>query len=174
MQVQHALPACPLRLWPGWTSTSWIPLRGFIYSCIKSSSPRLRPGAIARISHQADLGSQIMLANSAHWLHRAGLPCEQPVLFGSWPTLALHLDRSPLRHSYSYASAGDRPICFARATQNSESRREIRANPLPRRGRGDPLSGWALALGHSGFDGVCVKHTAGGVAKDQKGRRDTG
>ena len=39
MQVQHALPACPLRLWPGWTSTSWIPLRGFIYSCINPPLP---------------------------------------------------------------------------------------------------------------------------------------
>ncbi len=26
---QGSLPACPLRLWPGWTFTSWIPLRGF-------------------------------------------------------------------------------------------------------------------------------------------------
>lgn len=30
--AQHALPACPLRLWPGWTSTSWIPIKGFTCS----------------------------------------------------------------------------------------------------------------------------------------------
>src|SRR5438093_1330265 len=27
--TQDSLPACPLRLWPGWTLTSWIPSRGF-------------------------------------------------------------------------------------------------------------------------------------------------
>ncbi len=43
-----------------------------------------------------------MLANSAHWLHRARLPCEQPVLFGSWPTLALHLDRSPFHPRFAF------------------------------------------------------------------------
>jgi len=26
---QHSLPACPLRLWPGWTYTSWTSSRGF-------------------------------------------------------------------------------------------------------------------------------------------------
>src|SRR5215469_5021818 len=26
---QGSLPACPLRLWPGWVLTNWIPLRGF-------------------------------------------------------------------------------------------------------------------------------------------------
>jgi len=26
---QGSLPACPLRRWPGWIFTSWIPLRGF-------------------------------------------------------------------------------------------------------------------------------------------------
>ena len=26
---QGSLPACPLRRWPGWTCTSWIPSRGF-------------------------------------------------------------------------------------------------------------------------------------------------
>jgi hypothetical protein len=26
---QGSLPACPLRRWPGWTLTSWIPSRGF-------------------------------------------------------------------------------------------------------------------------------------------------
>ncbi len=46
----------------------------------------------ARISHQADLGAQIMSANSTHWLHRARLLYEQPVLFGSWPTLAKQID----------------------------------------------------------------------------------
>ncbi len=81
---------------------------------------RRQAKTLARISHQADLGSQIMSANSTCVLHRAGLLYEQPALFGSWPTLALHLDRSFLRHSYSYASADDRPICFARATQDSD------------------------------------------------------
>ncbi len=70
----------------------------------------------------AHRGTPFLSANSTRGLHRAGLPCEQPVLFGSWPTLALHLDRSLLSHSYSYASASDRPICFARANQDSESR----------------------------------------------------
>ncbi len=87
-----------------------------------STDPTAPAPKLARISHRADLRAQIILANSTHGLHRAGLPCEQPVLFGSWPTLALHLGRSSLRHSYSYASADDRPICFARPTQDSESR----------------------------------------------------
>ena len=26
---QGSLPACPLRLWPGWILTNWIPLKGF-------------------------------------------------------------------------------------------------------------------------------------------------
>jgi hypothetical protein len=29
---QDSLPACPLRLWPGWTYTSWILSKGFISS----------------------------------------------------------------------------------------------------------------------------------------------
>ena len=39
-QVQDSLPACPLRRWPGWICTSWIPLRGFTCS-LRSSSPTL-------------------------------------------------------------------------------------------------------------------------------------
>ncbi len=53
----------------------------------------------------------------------------QSVLFGSWPTLAVHLGRSSLTHSYGYGSADDRPICCARVTQDSESWWEMRANP---------------------------------------------
>jgi len=29
---QDSLPACPLRLWPGWTYTSWTLMKGFICS----------------------------------------------------------------------------------------------------------------------------------------------
>jgi hypothetical protein len=29
---QDLLPACPLRLWPGWTCTSWTLMKGFISS----------------------------------------------------------------------------------------------------------------------------------------------
>jgi len=43
------------------------------------------------------------------------------VLFGFWNKLASHLGRSPLIHSYGYASAGDRPTCFASLPQNSKS-----------------------------------------------------
>jgi hypothetical protein len=35
--------------------------------------------------------------------------------------LASHLERSPLIHSYGYASAGDRPTCFASLPTNSKS-----------------------------------------------------
>ncbi len=35
------------------------------------------------------------------------------VLFEIRPNLALHLGRSPLKHSYGYAAAGDRPSCLA-------------------------------------------------------------
>jgi hypothetical protein len=35
------------------------------------------------------------------------------VLFEFRPNLALHLERSPLKHSYGYASTGDRPSCLA-------------------------------------------------------------
>jgi hypothetical protein len=38
---QGSLPACPLRLWPGWTLTSWIPSRGFCQLMLTSPSPRL-------------------------------------------------------------------------------------------------------------------------------------
>ena len=37
----------------------------------------------------------------------------QFVLFGLRPLAALHLRRSPLNHSYGYASAGDHPNCLA-------------------------------------------------------------
>ncbi len=35
------------------------------------------------------------------------------VLFEFRPNLALHFERSPLKHSCGYASAGDRPTCLA-------------------------------------------------------------
>jgi len=35
--------------------------------------------------------------------------------------LASHLERSPLVHSYGYASTGDRPTCFASLPINSKS-----------------------------------------------------
>ena len=34
------------------------------------------------------------------------------VLFGFWNNLASHLERSPLKRSYGYAPAADRPTCF--------------------------------------------------------------
>jgi len=43
------------------------------------------------------------------------------VLFGFKLNLALHLERSPLRYSYGYATAGDRPSCFASFTLIPES-----------------------------------------------------
>ena len=50
-----------------------------------------------------------------------GLNLLQIVLFGFMNNLASHLERSPLIHSYSYESAGDRPTCFARLPINSKS-----------------------------------------------------
>ena len=50
------------------------------------------------------------------------------VLYEPRPNLALHLERSPLKHSYGYASAGDRPTCLARFALNLESRREMRTS----------------------------------------------
>jgi len=47
-------------------------------------------------------------------------PKQHTVLFGFRPNLALHLGRSPLNHSYGYASADDRPTCFAGLTRNSD------------------------------------------------------
>ena len=38
---QGSLPACPLRLWPGWTFTSWTLSRGFRQLMSTSPSPRL-------------------------------------------------------------------------------------------------------------------------------------
>jgi hypothetical protein len=43
-QVQDSLPACPLRRWPGWICTSWIPLRGFTCSLFVPPLPHF-PGA---------------------------------------------------------------------------------------------------------------------------------
>ena len=43
------------------------------------------------------------------------------VLFGLSANLALHLERSPLRHSYGYAPADDRPGCCASFTLIAES-----------------------------------------------------
>ena len=45
----------------------------------------------------------------------------QFVLFGFMNNLASHLGRSPLIHSYSYESAGDRPTCFANLSINPKS-----------------------------------------------------
>jgi len=45
----------------------------------------------------------------------------QFVLFGFTNNLASHLERSPLMHSYSYASVGDRPTCFASLPLKSKS-----------------------------------------------------
>ena len=42
------------------------------------------------------------------------------VLSGFWNNLAAHLARSPLNHSYCYASAGDRATCFARLPQKPD------------------------------------------------------
>jgi len=41
-------------------------------------------------------------------------------LIGFSKNLASHFDRSPLNHSYGYASAGDRPNCFASFSLNSD------------------------------------------------------
>jgi hypothetical protein len=41
-------------------------------------------------------------------------------LIGFRKNLASHFDRSPLNHSYGYASAGDRPNCFASFSLNSD------------------------------------------------------
>jgi hypothetical protein len=38
---QDSLLACPLRLWPGWTSTNWIPFERFRQLILTSSSPKL-------------------------------------------------------------------------------------------------------------------------------------
>ncbi len=45
----------------------------------------------------------------------------QIVLFGFIKNLASHLERSPLIHSYCYASAGDHPTCLARYSYKSKS-----------------------------------------------------
>jgi len=47
--------------------------------------------------------------------------CIPAVVSGFWNNLAAHLAPSPLNHSYSYASAGDRATCFARLPQKSGS-----------------------------------------------------
>ena len=39
------------------------------------------------------------------------------VLFGYWANLSSHPERSPLNHSYGYASAHDRPACIDRLNQ---------------------------------------------------------
>jgi len=41
-------------------------------------------------------------------------------LIGFSKNLASQFDRSPLNHSYGYASAGDRPNCFASFSLNSD------------------------------------------------------
>jgi hypothetical protein len=56
------------------------------------------------------------LALSAFKGWQYGLP-----LFGFRPNLALHFERSTLKHSYGYASAADRPNCLASFALNPES-----------------------------------------------------
>jgi len=41
-------------------------------------------------------------------------------LIGFSKNLASHFDRSPLKHSYGYASAGDHPNCFTSFSLNSD------------------------------------------------------
>jgi len=41
-------------------------------------------------------------------------------LIGFSKKLTSHFDRSPLNHSYGYASAGDHPNCFASFSLNSD------------------------------------------------------
>ena len=63
--------------------------------------------ALARICHQADVASQIMLAISTYGVQEAGLSGKQAVRFGSWTTLATHLDRSPLSTAGGMRATGD-------------------------------------------------------------------
>jgi len=46
---QGSLPACPLRRWPGWAFTSWIPTRGFGQLMPDFLLSQAWPGAIAWI-----------------------------------------------------------------------------------------------------------------------------
>jgi hypothetical protein len=52
---QGSLPACPLRRWPGWTLTSWIPSRGFGQLMCDFLLSQAWPGAIAWISTEGNL-----------------------------------------------------------------------------------------------------------------------
>ncbi len=89
--------------------------------CYPRSDTMCCSHTLACISDQADLN----FTNMSEQTTPSPVPRlfldRQSGLFGSWPTLALHLGRSPLTHSYGYGSAADQPICFARATQDSES-----------------------------------------------------
>ena len=49
------------------------------------------------------------------------VPAIRFVLFGFRLNLPSHLERSSLSHSYGYASADDRPTCFASFTLIPES-----------------------------------------------------
>ncbi len=49
---QGSLPACPLRRWPGWTCTSWIPSRGFSQPMFDFPLSQAWPGAIAWKIHE--------------------------------------------------------------------------------------------------------------------------
>jgi hypothetical protein len=46
-EKQGSRPACPLRRWPGWTFTSWIPSRGFGQPMYDVPLSQACPGAIA-------------------------------------------------------------------------------------------------------------------------------
>ena len=43
------------------------------------------------------------------------------ILFGFWNKLASHLERSAVNNIHGYASAADRPTCFASLPQNAKS-----------------------------------------------------
>ena len=77
-------------------------------------------GGLARISHQADRLNEHNVIYQPITVQNRPRVQLQFVLFGFWPDLASHLGRSALKHSVDYASAADRPTCFARSTQNSE------------------------------------------------------
>ncbi len=65
--------------------------------------------ALARMRHQVDLAPQIILTNSTHGLQQAGLTDKQAVRFGSWTTLASHLDRYPLSTARGMLATRDGP-----------------------------------------------------------------
>jgi hypothetical protein len=69
---QGSLPACPLRRWPGWTLTSWIPSRGFGQPMRDVLLSQAWPGAIATIlTHMAVVGHELRSALGADHLPHA-------------------------------------------------------------------------------------------------------